>query len=1233
MGIMQSYKFGGSLDGDNAFYVARAADQDLYEHLKLSDTCFVFNCRQMGKSSLRVRAMARLKAEGVVCVVIDPQSRGTTATEEQWYAGTIKRLLEDLELAEAVPFSAWWKDPDVQALSPVNRFEEFIDKVLLVRIAAPIVIFVEEIDNMLSLKFDTDGFFCMIRSLHERRTDHPAYQRLCFCFLGVATPYDLIRSAEGSAFNIGHAVELSGLGRQEAAPLLEGLAGKVADPQGCLDAVLQWSGGQPFLTQKLLAMVCAAAEPRRPVAELVEVIVKEQIIRNWEAQDLPVHLRTIRARLLQGREEHRGRLLGLVQEIQEKGGILANSCPEQMQLRLTGLVVPRQGQLQIYNPIYAAVFTPDWVNTQLEALRPAIYGEAINAWLKANPEDRPSHLIAGAPLASALAWAKGKNLSPADEEFLEASRAAEDATIRAAAATQLAEEQARVAEERARVAERDQRLAEQQARNRRRMVRGLSLVTVVGVGAAVVMWLQQQVANRQVGRTWAAVAEGLTKDNLIDPEKSIKLGIAALHRLNQDGTAESIRISVNLERAIDLYGETSATDGSANEQPVRIWSMANTLKDDNVIAAGPNGTFRIWPMNLGSPTRTINARLDAPIFLRLENGSILALGSSLSHQESVLQHWSPDLSAKLAEKEIYPGFIVNAMQNPVDGRIVIFYQDRVQEWSKNVVLLKDKPIRGFIKRAILLRPEGNVLLARQTTPRSDRLWLELWTPDFGHKLESTDQFSDKSLTSDKVETLFQLHNGMVVIGDYGGLQLWSESLMPIGPRLIAQNRQILSMAQMANKELLTASADGTLRRWLVDDKGLYPLDLPFPADQGPIQALMTINNDHMIISAGADGSLKQWKWDTQWAPSTTGNTDYGFGLNRPEIAVASPHNSGMIFRVYSDQSSRQRRLEYGSARLDPKRLKISRLLSSFDIPMVTALLVAKATPHNNRPLSSPDLVTGHVDGSVRLWRHNGIDWVELGAPAQLGHRPIWALEELKTGGIVAAYNYLSNARGNEKQRLSKGNLGLLKVTGRGLIVAEKNCKPHQSQSQNATLLDNDITAMSVLANGDLVSGYDSGLIVRWKQLSNQWCKTPPEVMPATKERAAVIYSISQINDDWILASTGLGSLNMWPLPRPPLWPFWDSGEKKNKNEALTVRVKDMGEIGNIVYLPVSKEVIVVDLSGNYKLITSRKALIKKACGKLKLGGRHSILSMEATEVAARGFEAEVRNACSDAIGT
>ena len=51
------YKVGGSLAFNHPTYVIRKADKELLTTLENGKFCYVFNCRQMGKSSLRVQAM------------------------------------------------------------------------------------------------------------------------------------------------------------------------------------------------------------------------------------------------------------------------------------------------------------------------------------------------------------------------------------------------------------------------------------------------------------------------------------------------------------------------------------------------------------------------------------------------------------------------------------------------------------------------------------------------------------------------------------------------------------------------------------------------------------------------------------------------------------------------------------------------------------------------------------------------------------------------------------------------------------------------------------------------------------------------------------------------------------------------------------------------------------------------------------------------------------------------
>jgi len=164
--------------------------------------------------------MHRLKAEGAACAAIDLTKIGSQdITPDQWYAGVMRRLVTSFRLP--INLRLWLQDREF--LPPVQRLSEFIEQVLLESVSSPIVIFIDEIDSILSLNFRTEDFFAFLRACIE-------YHSLTFALLGVAAPYDLIQDKRQTPFNIGRAIELQGFRPEEVQPLLDGLVAQVSNP-------------------------------------------------------------------------------------------------------------------------------------------------------------------------------------------------------------------------------------------------------------------------------------------------------------------------------------------------------------------------------------------------------------------------------------------------------------------------------------------------------------------------------------------------------------------------------------------------------------------------------------------------------------------------------------------------------------------------------------------------------------------------------------------------------------------------------------------------------------------------------------------------------------------------------------------------------------------------------------------------------------------------------------------
>jgi len=422
------YQVGGSLTSNAPSYVERQSDIELYEALKQGNFCYVLNSRQMGKSSLLVRTKHRLEREGFKCTAIDMTNIGSeNITPLQWYKGIVAELWTGFKLLNKINLKTWWKEQE--DFSCIKILNNFIRELLEVQFSEDrLFIFIDEIDSTLSLDFPVDDFFALIRFCYNQRAINPNYKRITFAIFGVATPSDLIKDRNRTPFNIGQAIELKGFDLQSAGSLAEGLNIKGGNSQEILKEILAWTGGQPFLTQKLCNLVTNFSEDRAGSqvtippgieADWVEKIVRSGVIERWESQDETEHLRTIRDRI-ERQGKYTGRMLGIYQQILQGFAVKTDDSREQIELLLSGLVVREQGLLDVKNRIYEEVFNLEWVEKQLAALRP--YSQSLEAWVASQRTDE-SRLLRGIALKDALTWGLGKSLSDLDYQYLAASQA------------------------------------------------------------------------------------------------------------------------------------------------------------------------------------------------------------------------------------------------------------------------------------------------------------------------------------------------------------------------------------------------------------------------------------------------------------------------------------------------------------------------------------------------------------------------------------------------------------------------------------------------------------------------------------------------------------------------------------------------------------------------------------------------------------------------------------------
>ncbi|MDV3351987.1 hypothetical protein D0962_30315 [Leptolyngbyaceae cyanobacterium CCMR0082] len=1035
------YQVGGSLHPQAPTYIKRQADDHLYASLGQGEFCYVFNTRQIGKSSLRVRTKYRLEQDGVCCASIDLTNLGSdNVTAEKWYMGIAAELWRSLQLNG--DFQEWWQQGD--GLSAVQRLDHFLKDVILRQLAAKrIVIFIDEIDSVLGLPFAADDLFALIRYCYNQRVDSPEYRRLTFALFGVATPTDLCQNPNRTPFNIGTAIELSGFTTAEAISLSYWLKPTVENATETLEHILAWTNGQPFLTQKLCQLVVAKLAPRTEIyveQAWVDGLVRSQLIKNWESQDEPPHLRIIQDRLL-AHPQLISRLLGRYKKLLSGQTLSLEDNHLQEELLLSGLVVKQSGHLSIRNRIYSEVFNTQWVDYHLVRLRP--YSQAFEAWVNSGQQDR-SRLLRGQSLTEAQVWAKEQQLSDLDYKFLADSVAVDRQEV------QQALESERLKELEARL--------EAQQRNvtlQRFLLVGMGVAFLSITSIAMLAYRQsrQTMLTRQDNENNQALSISYYSDALFNQNNRLKSLLEAvraaqqLQRLPVPAPDVKQQVEQTLRRTLQsiteanqlrghgapVYGVTFSPDGNylasaswdntlklwrANGQLITtlsghtnaVWDVAFSPDSEYLVSASADNTAKIWPISDDSDILSVVA---PPVTLTGHEGRVNDVDISLDSQTLVtgsddghLRFWDrtgkllldiPAHNARVTQAAISPDGLILATASE-DNTIKLW--DATSGQLLNEFKEHQAPVYG-----LAFNPSGRVLASA-----SDDRTIKLWHVNPDGSLKKGESGKSSTITLDG-------HQDRVwhVKFSPDGRQLASTSLDNTVKLWTSSGTLVTTLNghdsgtwgidfSPTGDVLASSSDDATVRLWRLDK-----IPQTLHGYQGPATNLAI---SQQTIAAGSwDKTIRLWSWQGNFKSTLEGHTDriwqVAFSPDGQTLASASWDQTVKLWTAKGDplQTLRGHQDRVWGVAFSPEGDEVASASWDQTIKLWTldGELLRTLRGHQDRVYGvaySPDgsyLVSAGWDHTIKIWSRQG----QLLRSIH-GHRaPIWGVAVSPDSQLIA----------------------------------------------------------------------------------------------------------------------------------------------------------------------------------------------------------------------------------------
>ena len=1098
------FKVGGSLRYGHPTYIVRQADRDIFEALQQKEFCYVLNSRQMGKSSLRVRTMKTLVKEGFKCVAIDLGILGRFATAEQWYGGLTAELWRKLRLTSGIDDDLDWWRSHIE-LTPVQRFSRFIEDVLLVNCDRDVVIFLDEVDNIISLDF-RDELLILIRNCYEQRVEAPQYSRLTFCLLGVATPSNLRIDKQLSPFNIGKAIGLQGFSFEEARPLLAGLNGKFTKPETVLKEILDWTKGQPFLTQKLCYLAVRHGESLPNISQLI----KDFVVNNWEIQDEPEHLKTIRDRLLNN-SHNKARFLTLYRQVLHDWGINIDGSDEQVELRLSGLVSIQQRKLKVSNPIYAEVFDRAWIDKQLAAISP--YQNAIAAWLESDRQDS-SRLLRGQALIEGQVWARKYSITLEERDFLLQSELSSNRERKQAELAQKTE------------------IAEKRLAQEKRLVRWQRLFIAFSLTMLGGFYLKSRQTNLSNINTLVQSSEALFASH--QKLDSLIAAIKAKRQLNKSWRVNqnlSQQVNTSLQQSVyeikeynRLLGHRDKPNGMAS---LRIYSIAVASNGKFMATAGTDNTLRLWrnsntgwhpdkvlkhdgwvlDVAISPDNKTIaSASRDRTVKVWNQTGKLLY----------TLKHSQPVTSVAIESN----GNIVTGSE---DGTIKVWQQGKIDRTLRghtaaveSIAISPDNKIisgseDGTIKiwqqgkaiktltghgsgvRAVAISPDGKIISGSRDKT------LKIWNNQ-GKEI-ATLQGHTAPVYSVAINPL---NNQIVSASADKTLKIWDSNGTAI-TTLKGHSNRVWDVAYLPNGNIASASWDKTIRLWQPNNNLVQILS----SHQDVAIALDYSNN--LIASTSDDSTIKLW--------DTTGTLLKTFREHTAEVYDVAIHNK-TIASVGADRT----------LRIWQTNGKVLNTIQAHN----AAIWAVDITPNGKK------IITAGNDNLIKIWNIDGNLLHTLKGHTQ----KVWDIAVRPQGDRLASASEdntvkIWDTNGNLMQTLMghQDAVRTVAYSSNGSIIVSgsedrtiKIWQPNKSSiTRSVTTLIEHQAAIKAVAispsNKYIASVDDDGKIILWQKTNETW-----EQLQTLRGHNNSIWSVVFSPDSQTLATAGEDSkVMLWHL--------------------------------------------------------------------------------------------------------